>query len=275
MNNFWDTTIPAFDYPDNFRKIYDIFYISQRKNFSNWIGKISKIFRSDIDWWSCSVSSRNTYVSKLFHNICILESLKYLNKKNKFPNKVIVNSLQLKKIINIYFKGKKIEFKKEIQWNDWIKKIYLVITPLTFFLAIFLFSKMIKDKKSKLNKNDNYILIDTFITSSNLSIVRYYDKLEKKNLKNKKNIFFVPTILYSNIFKLPILVRQIRNNKNFILKEDFINFSDIIFAFNYIFRKKKFYTKYTNYKNWNLNNLIREEFSKYSDFLLRDINFLK
>ena len=31
MNNFWDTTIPAFDYPDNFRKIYDIFYISQRK----------------------------------------------------------------------------------------------------------------------------------------------------------------------------------------------------------------------------------------------------
>ena len=161
MNNFWDTTIPVFDYPDNFRKIYDIFYISQRKNFSNWIGKISEDFKSDIDWWSCSVSSRNTYVSKLFHNICILESLKYLNKKNKFPTKVIVNSLQLKKIINIYFNGKKIEFKKEIQWNDWIKKIYFVIIPLTFSLAIFLFSKIIKDKKLKLDKNNNYILIDS------------------------------------------------------------------------------------------------------------------
>ena len=274
MNNFWDTTVPVFDYPDNFRKIYDIFYISQRKNFSNWIGKISEDFKSDIDWWSCSVSSRNTYVSKLFHNICILESLKYLNKKNKFPTKVIVNSLQLKKIINIYFNGKKIEFKKEIQWNGWIKQIYFVIIPLVFSLAIFLFSKMIKDKKSKLNKNSNYILIDIFITSNNLSIARYYNGLDKKNLKNKKNIFFVPTILYLNIFKLPILVKQIRNNKNFILKEDFINFSDIIYAFNYIFRKKKFYTKYINYKNWDLSNLIRKELSKYSDFRATLISIL-
>jgi len=274
MNNFWDTTVPVFDYPDNFRKIYDIFYISQRKNFSNWIGKISKDFKSDIDWWSCSVSSRNTYVSKLFHNICILESLKYLNKKNKFPTKVIVNSLQLKKIINIYFNGKKIEFKKEIQWNGWVKQIYFVIIPLVFSLAIFLFSKMIKDKKSKLNKNSNYILIDIFITSNNLSIARYYNRLDKKNLKNKKNIFFVPTILYLNIFKLPILVKQIRNNKNFILKEDFINFSDIIYAFNYIFRKKKFYTKYINYKNWDLSNLIRKELSKYSDFRATLISIL-
>jgi len=274
MNNFWDTTVPVFDYPDNFRKIYDIFYISQRKNFSNWIGKISKDFKSDIDWWSCSVSSRNTYVSKLFHNICILESLKYLNKKNKFPTKVIVNSLQLKKIINIYFNGKKIEFKKEIQWNGWIKQIYFVIIPLVFSLAIFLFSKMIKDKKSKLNKNSNYILIDIFITSNNLSIARYYNGLDKKNLKNKKNIFFVPTILYLNIFKLPILVKQIRNNKNFILKEDFINFSDIIYAFNYIFRKKKFYTKYINYKNWDLSNLIRKELLKYSDFRATLISIL-
>ena len=93
MNNFWDTTIPVLDYPDNFRKIYDIFYISQRRNFSDWIGKISRAFKEDIDWWSSSASSRNTYVSKLFHNICILESLKYLNKNNKFPNEVIVNSL--------------------------------------------------------------------------------------------------------------------------------------------------------------------------------------
>ena len=207
MNNSWGTTTNVFDYPDNFRKIYDTFYISQRKNFSNWIGKISKVFKNDIDWWSCSVSSRNTYVSKLFHNICILESLKYLNKKNKFPNKVIVNSLQLKKIINIYFKGKEIEFKKKIQWNGWIKQIYFVIFPLTFSLAIFLFSKIIKDKKPKLNKNNNYILIDTFITSNSLSITRYYNKLEKKNLNNKKNIFFVPTILYSDIFKLPILIK--------------------------------------------------------------------
>jgi hypothetical protein len=71
-----------------------------------------------------------------------------------------------------------------------------------------------------------------------------------------------------------MLVKQIRNNKNFILKEDFINFSDIIYAFNYIFRKKKFYTKYINYKNWDLSNLIRKELSKYSDFRATLISIL-
>ena len=239
MNNLWDTTIPVFEFPNDFRKVYETIYISQRKSFSDWVGKISKIFKSDLDWWSSSVSSRNTYISKLFHNICILESLKNLEKKNKFPNEVKVSTLQLKKIINFYFKGKKIEVKKNIQLNAWIKKVYFIFWPLTSLMFIILFSRIFKCKNSSLKGNEN-ILIDIFITSENLSNDRYYNKLEKKKLNNKKNIYFVPTILNVSILKLPKLIKQIRNNKNFILKEDFINFSDIVYAFNYIFRKKNF-----------------------------------
>ena len=113
MNNLWDTTTPVFDYPDNFKKVYETFYVSQRKNFSNWIGKISKNFANDLDWWSSSVSSRNTYISELFHNICILETLRHLNKRKKFPDKVIVKSDKLKKIVNFYFSKKVIEVRKE------------------------------------------------------------------------------------------------------------------------------------------------------------------
>ena len=102
MNNLWDTTTPVFEYPSNFKKVYEKIYISQRKNFSDWVGKISKVFKNDLDWWSSSVSSRNAYISKLFHNICILESLKKLDEKNNFPSQVIVNSAQLKKITSIY-----------------------------------------------------------------------------------------------------------------------------------------------------------------------------
>ena len=79
----WDTTAPVFKYSNDIRKIYEYFYISGRKNYTNWVGKISKSFRNDIDWWSSSIPSRNTYVSKLFHNICILESLSKLKKKRK------------------------------------------------------------------------------------------------------------------------------------------------------------------------------------------------
>ena len=88
MNNVWDTTIPVFEFPNDFRKVYETIYISQRKSFSDWVGKISKIFKNDLDWWSSSVSSRNTYISKLFHNICILESLKNLEKKINFQMKL-------------------------------------------------------------------------------------------------------------------------------------------------------------------------------------------
>lgn len=264
MNNLWDTTTPVFDYPDNFKKVYETFYVSQRKNFSNWIGKISKNFANDLDWWSSSVSSRNTYISELFHNICILETLRHLNKRKKFPDKVIVKSDKLKKIVNFYFSKKVIEVRKEKKIFNWLKKIYFIFWPLTFSFIIILLSRILRNNNFNFKKNKN-VLIDIFVTSDNLTTKRFYNNLEKK-LKNKKNIYFVPTIINVNIFRLPALLLKIRNNKNFILKEDFINFSDIFYAFNYLFRKKKFYINYENYKGWNLSNLIKEELSKYSNF---------
>lgn len=265
MSDLWNTTTPVFEYPDNYREIYEKIYISQRKNFSNWIGAISKNFSKDLDWWSSAVSSRNTYISKLFHNICIIESLQHLKRKKKFPEEVIVSSPELKKTIDFYFKGKRINIKKNIIFFLWIKKIYFIFKPFFFLLIIFFLSRLYKNNNIKLQKKEN-ILIDIFITTENLTTNRFYNNLEKKKLKNKKNIFFVPTILNVNILKLYKLIKEIRNNKNFILKEDFVNFSDISYAFSYIFRKKKFYVDYSNYKIWNLNNLIKEEFSMYSNF---------
>ena len=83
MYSFWDTTIPVFEYPSEFKTIYEKIYITQRKSFTGWVDKISKNFKDDIDWWSSTPASRNTYISKLFHNICIFESLKILEKKKQ------------------------------------------------------------------------------------------------------------------------------------------------------------------------------------------------
>ena len=127
-----------------------------------------------------------------------------------------------------------------------------------------MFSKIYKTKNLEINEKKSN-LIDIFITSADLNIDRYYNRLVHKKLNNKNN-FFVPTISYINILKLPSLIKQIRSNNNFILKEDFINFSDIIFCFFYIFRRKKFYIEYSNYKKWNLSNIIKEDFSRYANF---------
>ena len=265
MNNSWDTTTPVFEYPSNFKKVYEKIYISQRKNFSDWVGRISKAFASDLDWWSSSVPSRHTYISKLFHYICILETLRHFNKKKKFPDEVLVSSLQLKKTIDFYFKGKRVGVKKDTSFFYWIKQIYYVFWPLAFSIIIIFLSRIFKDYNLNFKRNKN-VLIDTFVTTENLTTKRFYNNLEKKKLNNKKNIYFVPTILNVHILKLPKLIKQIRNNKHYILKEDFINFSDVSYAFSYIFRKRKFNINYANYKTWNLSNLIKKEFSRYSNF---------
>tara|TARA_Y100000590_G_scaffold411059_1_gene504709 strand:- start:158 stop:1825 length:1668 start_codon:yes stop_codon:yes gene_type:complete len=265
MNNKWDTTLPSFEYPPKIKMVFENINNLQRKSFSDWIGKISKIFKNDLDWWVSSAASRHNDVSKLFHNICILESLKNLNKKN-YPDEIVVDSAELKKLIRIYLKNNKIKLTIKDQKKSILRKIYFIFSPLIFSIFIFLFSKFFKEKNNKIDKNVNNILIDTFVTSENLDNDRYYNKLGEKRLDNKKNIFFVPTILHLSLFKLPLLIKKIRSNQNFILKEDFIYFSDIIYALNYIFRKKKFYINYPCYKKWNLSKLIHEELSGYANF---------
>ncbi len=258
----WDTTAPVFKYSNDIRKIYEYFYISGRKNYTNWVGKISKSFRNDIDWWSSSIPSRNTYVSKLFHNICILESLSKLKKKGKCPKKIIVRSPELKKLIIYHFK-QSVEV-KVVEKKSFIKNLYFIFFPLIYILFIFIFSRIFKNKNN-IKKEENNVLIDTFITSINLNSSRYYGQLEQNSLQHK-NVFFVPTILNAKITMIPNIVKNLRNRKFFLLKDDFIYINDIFYAFSFIFRKKKFYTKYAFYKSFNLSSLVKEELKFSSDF---------
>ena len=182
MNNKWDTTSPTFEYPPKIKKVYENINASQRKSFSDWVWKISKLFKNDLDWWISPAASRHNDVSKLFHNICILESLRNLDKKN-YPNEIIVDSPELKKLIKLYLKNDEIEIIIKDKKNSILKKIYFILWPLIFSIVIFLFSKIFKEKSSKLDKNVDNILIDIFITSENLNNDRYYNKLGRKSLK--------------------------------------------------------------------------------------------
>ena len=101
-----------------------------------------------------------------------------------------------------------------------------------YVIYILFLSKIFTKKKQTIKNEKDNILIDTFVVTNNLKVDNYYNNIKNK-LKNKKNIFFVPTIVHLSIFKLPGVIKQLRNNNNFILIEDFINLSDIFFAFNY------------------------------------------
>ena len=65
---YWNTVTHIGEYPYIFKKVFDKFYLSERKNYNSWIEKISSKFESDIDWIASPPISRNIYSSKLYKN---------------------------------------------------------------------------------------------------------------------------------------------------------------------------------------------------------------
>ena len=62
----WEIEIPFDEYPDQVKNIYQKNYINLRKEFANWIDKISKNHADNIDWWSLFPSSRNPNFSNIY-----------------------------------------------------------------------------------------------------------------------------------------------------------------------------------------------------------------
>lgn len=244
----WDTLNQPYNYNILIRNIYFQKKKFLRKTYNNWIGKISKPFSNDIDWWVNVIGERNNLNSDLFHYFCILETLNELKKKKINIKTIKTNSIYLKKIIL-----KKNFLVKNIVTEKLIKKDFLRILKIIFYQTfIFILAKFYKK-----NVNSEISIIDYFIVGNNLSTKRYYGKLEDK-IKNE-NIFFVPTIVNTNILDLISLVKNIRHKKNIFLKESLINTSNFFQSISYFTRLKKFDKKYKNILNYDLSEIVLDE----------------
>ena len=101
----WDTTQFPGNYPIAIKNIYFNCNLKNRKSFTSWIGNANSIFLKDLDWWSTAPVSRNIYVSDLFHQICVIETIKELLKSNTNFD-IIVESPQLEIILRKILKKK-------------------------------------------------------------------------------------------------------------------------------------------------------------------------
>ena len=104
--------------PKEVKKIYSKSYRSNFKNFNYWIDKISRDNSLNINWWFCRSASRDERLTNLFRHICILKSIKDLDRLN-IKIKIITSSIQFGKLIKNY-KLKNIKFVLK-------KKFYLFI----------------------------------------------------------------------------------------------------------------------------------------------------
>ena len=82
----WDLDLLPSEYPSQIKNIYYKNYSSERANFSNWIDKLNKDFKNDIDWWLLYPSSRNQIILTCFIIFVFLKLLIKLKKSNIYAN---------------------------------------------------------------------------------------------------------------------------------------------------------------------------------------------
>lgn len=258
----WDLTKPIFFLPKEIKRIYSKNYRLNFKKFNYWIDKISRDNSSNINWWLCRPASRDERLSNLFRHICILKSIRNLDRLN-IKIKIITSSTKFNKFIDNY-KLKNIEFlvKKKI----FISSIYIFLKEILILKINILLSKIFLNKQKIKEKDIN--LINYFEFQKKGSIKKLFgNSLKKYNHK----YYFVPS--FTN-FSIKNFI-NFKNKKNFIIKEKFLNFFDIFFILKNLLFKKIILKR--NFQKYNLNELIKEEFyvdQNFRSILIAYVNYI-
>jgi hypothetical protein len=239
----------------NHSKIFNTLARSKIKNFNKIIGKLYPNVEHEnfLLWVISNTSSRNPYSSKIFYYYLSYFFFKKILENNKLKT-VIVDSITQKKIYqNIIKKNNKnikIILKKKKSINNKIRF-------LKFFLR-FLLIKTSKFLGKKKFVSKQLSLLMTYVLDGYVLKSRYFPYLFE-NIKKKKNIFFVPNIA---IFKFSAFIKNLillRKEKSYILKEDYISYSDVFSIFKVNLKIKKIFKKNYFVNDFLLSDLIIEE----------------
>lgn len=250
-----DTTKHISAYEDPFKKIYFNNYLYLRKKFCTWLDRIGS--KKNLDWWISTPASRNFNYSKLFHYICIVESIKILKKNNKIK-KIIVENKDLEELINKNFNlniSRNTEKKKNINFLN----NFSIIFKTFFFHSIIYFFCKLKHRK-KLYRDKKFILVDTFINSSEVETNRFYSNKFISVINSKKNILLIPAFFMGmGLTKIFKIIKDGSKNKKYLFREQYLNFYDIINSFLFIYRRNKLIRKHRKFNNVDYSTIINSE----------------
>ena len=231
--------------PENTRKFNKAIPSASLK-YNILISNLSNYFPEDVSWQLSSIISRHPSLTQIHRRCCQLYFLKSIIKDFKKPVLFSVNNKTLSGIINQYFKNNNINHISKKNENQ-IELIKRKIKPFKNAIIILFhaFSEYLFSRVSKLylhNKNNfesEITILDTFVIPSSFSnnnstyIDRYYTgALTNLNEKDRKHFFYLPTFVGLSLKQYMKYFINIRKESNlFILKEDYLQFSDYFFAF--------------------------------------------
>lgn len=218
---------------------------------------------NDLDWWGLEFVSRNTQVSQLFKNCCILIYIRGLDKD--FPySSVLVDNQALSIVLGKYFKDLNVQIvvvSKKIGLIDSTKRALSCTFHLT---ARYLFSKLCNKKvKRKLINTEMITIVDTFLMEGSFQkediFNRYYGDLKNYFTDEKlKSIYYLPN--YFGIRNYWSLFRSLETTDNIIIKEHYLKITDYIKAFRFYKRVMKYrYDKPVFFHGYDIRPLLNDE----------------
>ena len=245
LNNIENNTEPI-------KQKLKFFFESNIKNFSDLISNSD--LSKNIDWCLSLPYSRNTLVSKFYEKFCTLLFIQSFLKENDSINEIIVETETEKKIIETYITKSLFihvvnKTKKFSNFKNAIILFIFFLNQLVSRSLQLIFCRLTKIfEKSRIV--DNIILIDIYAIPNFYTKDRYFVNL-LDFVDDREKIFFLPTIAYTKIFDFFKVYKEFRQSKkNYLLKEDFVGFFDIIVSILFIYRVRKL-----NIKNFKFNKI--------------------
>lgn len=252
--------------------LYNQIAVDIRKPFINTIESISNQHAKSIDWWVSSPASRNTSASPLFHYCCCLALLQKLIRSNEHIAEIITDSRSFKKIIEGYLAGQGIAAKvtlarlsmKQIL-KEILRPVYTLFGVPLRHLILSLMAKITQHLKKPL-PSGQLTLIDTVVMHGYIEKDRNYPGLlDALSLKERECVWFVPLLYGFRPWHFMSVIKQLRRSKrNFILKEDYLNFKDFLFAWGYVLRIRALKTKPCLFQGVDISRLVQEEMKSFN-----------
>ncbi|MFA4955752.1 MAG: hypothetical protein WC556_02110 [Candidatus Methanoperedens sp.] len=255
----------------NIARLHDQVAADLRISYVRWVDNLNRLHGNDIEWWFGSISSRNPYHNNIFQYCCYLEILERLQiNDDKRPMLVVLESPGLARAIMKWADGKNIandiihKSRLEIGFSEssifflrWGKFIIIAIMR---WIAAYITGKMFESKKFK----DMVVILDTFVHDYSLNEDgtfkdRYFPYLHEYLSKKGKTVVVHPVLVGFNYNYFSIYKKMRKSKTNFIMKEDFLHFSDYLSAFIYPLKVLWQKIKAPLFQGFDISDILKEE----------------
>jgi len=247
-----------------------------RKDFTEIISIVSQRngLANNLDWWVASPASRNTLASPLFYYLCGIRLIERLIEENhniseiivdSFALKIIIRDLLFKKSVSIPVNGPNASIANKI--HRIIKNIKIVFNTLKNKFYMLRYSRKTEYLRKTMN-NGSLTLIDTFVFPGFISKDRYYNGLWENLSEEERSLtYFVPTLTNIPSWDIISAYKELRkSDKNYIIKEDYLEFGDLIFSLLHSCRILFIKIKSVSFQGIDISPLIREEILTFNGF---------